>query len=199
MIAPTSSPSLPPSRWAGSGCSWETASKPQRPGLASRIQRRCEAGSPRCWRWCADDPRLNDAISNLGVIGNGTIGSLIDRQGRYVWGCLPHLAADPAFLRPARHPWHAGQGFFDVELEGMTEASQRYIPNTAVLVTTLVADDGSAVELTDFAPRFHQFDRLYHPVMTVRRVRPARGAPRIRIKNPAPGRLGRTRSRENKR
>jgi len=118
---------------------------------------------------------------NLGIIGNGTIGSLIDSEGRFVWGCLPHLAADPVFC-DLLSPVQEGQGFFDVELEGMTSASQRYIPNTAVLVTTLEADDGSAIEITDFAPRFRQFDRLYHPVMTVRRIRPISGAPRIRIK-----------------
>jgi GH15 family glucan-1,4-alpha-glucosidase len=49
-------------------------------------------------------------------------------------------------------------------------------------VTVLHAEDGSSVEITDFAPRFHRWDRLYHPVMYVRRIRPLSGGPRITIK-----------------
>jgi large subunit ribosomal protein L5 len=45
---------------------------------------------------------------DLAVIGNGTVGMLVDSHGRYVWGCLPHLAADPAFcelLQPSLEFW----------------------------------------------------------------------------------------------
>jgi pentatricopeptide repeat protein len=49
-------------------------------------------------------------------------------------------------------------------------------------VTTLHSSDGSAVEITDFAPRYLRWDRLYHPVMLIRRIRPLRGAPRVRVR-----------------
>ncbi len=118
---------------------------------------------------------------DLAVIGNGTVGMLVDPQGRYVWGCLPHLAADPTFCELLQ-PVHEGQGTCSIELEGLVSTEQRYLPNTAVLVTVLHAEDGSSVEITDFAPRFHRWDRLYHPVMYVRRIRPLSGGPRITIK-----------------
>ncbi|MCZ3387803.1 MAG: glycoside hydrolase family 15 protein [Actinomycetia bacterium] len=118
---------------------------------------------------------------DLAVIGNGTVGMLVDGQGRYVWGCLPHLAADPTFCELLQ-PETEGHGVCAVELEGLVSTEQRYLPNSAVLVTVLRAEDGSAVEITDFAPRFHRWDRLYHPVMYIRRIRPLAGGPRVTIR-----------------
>ncbi|HVQ17919.1 MAG TPA: glycoside hydrolase family 15 protein [Actinomycetes bacterium] len=117
----------------------------------------------------------------LAVIGNGTVGALIDSKARFVWACLPHFAADPAFCT-LLNPIAPEQGLCEVELEGLVRSRQRYLPNTAVLVTTLESEDGSSVEVTDFSPRFHRWDRLYHPVMFIRRIRPVSGAPRIRIR-----------------
>src|SRR5262245_26167612 len=118
---------------------------------------------------------------DLAVIGNGTVGMLVDRRARYVWGCLPHLAADPSFcdlLEPTRE----GHGVCEIELEGYVSSEQRYLTNTAVLSTTLFAEDGSAVEVIDFSPRFHRWDRLYHPVMFIRQIRPVAGDPRITVR-----------------
>ncbi len=118
---------------------------------------------------------------DLAVVGNSTVGMLIDAEGRYVWGCLPHLAADPTFCELLQ-PSSEDHGVCAIELEGLVSSEQRYLPNTAVLITVLRAEDGSAVEITDFAPRFERWDRLYHPVMFVRRIRPLAGGPRITIR-----------------
>ena len=118
---------------------------------------------------------------DLAVIGNGTVGMLVDRRGRYVWGCLPHLAADPSFCA-LLEPTLEGHGVCDVELEGFVSSEQHYLPNTAVLSTTLFAEDGSAVEIVDYSPRFRRSDRLYHPVMFVRQIRPVTGVPRITVR-----------------
>jgi GH15 family glucan-1,4-alpha-glucosidase len=133
------------------------------------------------------DSPPDDAVSgqqhslDLAVVGNSTVGMLVDARGRYVWGCLPHLAADPTFC-DLLQPSHPGHGVCEVELEGLVATEQHYLPNTAVLITVLRAGDGSAVEITDFAPRFHRWDRLYHPVMFVRRIRPLSGGPRVTIR-----------------
>ena len=42
--------------------------------------------------------------------------------------------------------------------------------------------NGGAVEIIDFAPRWHQNERFYRPVMLLRHVRPLSGLPRIRIR-----------------
>jgi len=124
---------------------------------------------------------MNDL--NLAVIGNSSFGALIDRMGRIVWSCMPRFDGDPVFCAlldgtTANEP----TGFYAVEIEDFDRAEQRYIPNTAVLVTTLYDRSGSAVEITDFAPRFKQLDRLYRPVMILRRLRPIAGRPRIRVR-----------------
>ena len=123
----------------------------------------------------------HESSLDLAVIGNGTVGVLVDRAGRYVWGCLPHLAADPSFCA-LLEPTHDGHGVCEIDLEGFVSSEQSYLPNTAVLKTTLHSDDGSAVEIIDFAPRFHRWDRLYHPVMFVRQIRPVAGVPRVTVR-----------------
>jgi GH15 family glucan-1,4-alpha-glucosidase len=118
---------------------------------------------------------------DLAVVGNGTVGMLIDKKGDYVWGCLPHLAADPSFCS-LLEPTLEGHGVCNIELDGMVSSEQHYLPNTAVLSTTLYAGDGSTVEIIDFSPRFNRWDRLYHPVMFIRQIRPLSGDPRLTIR-----------------
>ena len=118
---------------------------------------------------------------DLGVVGNGSIGALIDARGRIVWCCLPAFDGDPAFCA-LLSPRIDDGGFFDVALEGEAGAAQSYRDNSAVLVTRLDASDGSAIEITDFAPRCKQNGRIYHPMSLVRTIRPLAGAPRIRLR-----------------
>ena len=116
----------------------------------------------------------------LGVIGNGTFAALVDDQARIVWTCLPRFDGDPVFcdlLEPA-----IDAGFFAIELDGFSHASQHYVHNSAILVTRLEAADGSAVEITDFAPRYKQNGRLFHPHSLVRTLRAVAGTPRLRVR-----------------
>lgn len=121
------------------------------------------------------------ATLNLGVVGNGSFSALIDATGRVVWSCLPAFDGDPVFCALLEPVAHEG-GYFAVEVDDLAHAEQRYLENTAVLVTTLHDAHGGVVEVLDFAPRFKQFGRIYHPVMLLRRVRPLAGAPRIRLR-----------------
>ena len=120
---------------------------------------------------------------DLGVIGNGTIGALVDRMARIVWCCLPRLDGDPVFCGLLESDGGSREdGVFAVELERFAHSRQHYDPGTAVLRTELFDEDGQGVEVTDFAPRFVLHDRLFRPAQVVRRVRPLRGRPRIRIR-----------------
>jgi len=121
------------------------------------------------------------ASLELGIIGNGSVSALVDRNARLVWCCLPSFNGDPAFCSLLSPTSHDG-GFFDVALEGQKASSQFYVENTAVLVTRLAAEDGSALEITDFAPRFKQHGRIFHPMSLVRTIRPIAGAPRITLR-----------------
>ena len=119
---------------------------------------------------------------DLALIGNGSLGALIDPRGRIVWTCLPRFDGDPVFCALLKDHGEPDHGFFDIELHDFARAERRYRTNSAILITTLHANDGSCIEITDFAPRFKQFGRTFRPTMLVRHIRPRAGNPRVRIR-----------------
>jgi len=119
---------------------------------------------------------------DLIMIGNGTVAALLDRNARYNWACLPDFEGDPAFCDLLRSRSGEDPGFFDVLLDGHTHSEQRYVPNTAVVITTLHDGKGNAVEIVDFAPRFKHLGRSFRPTMFVRSLRPVSGRPRIKVR-----------------
>ena len=117
---------------------------------------------------------------DLAVVGNCAWAGLLDRRARLVWACLPRFDSDPIF--PALlddRPGH--DGTFTIDLVDLEASEQRYDGNTAVLVTVLRDHRGGAIELRDFAPRFQNHGRMFRPTMLIRRVRPLRGDPRVRV------------------
>ena len=73
----------------------------------------------------------------------------------------------------------ADYGFMAVDLLDVDACRAGLPDNTAILVTRLHDRHGGAVEITDFAPRFRQYGRMFRPMMLVRRVRRLAGSPRI--------------------
>ena len=125
------------------------------------------------------------ATLEQGVIGNGTIAALIDREARIGWFCLPRLDGEPVF-----NALLGGAGGFAITLEGMVSAQQAYVRNTAILETVLTAQDGSSIRITDFAPRFTDRGRMFRPAAIVRQVTPLAGMPRITVELSAQNGLG---------
>ncbi len=102
---------------------------------------------------------MSESNLDLGLVGNGSFGALIDARARVVWCCLPAFDGDPAFcalLQP-----RIDGGDWTVELEDFAGSEQRYLDNTAVLQTILHDVHGGAIEITDFAPRWRQHGRGY--------------------------------------
>lgn len=118
----------------------------------------------------------------LGIIGNCSISALIDDRGRIVWWCLPRPDGDPVFHALLGSNGRPDDGAFTIELEDYSHSEQYYIENTAILRTRLIATDGSAIEIEDFAPRFLARGRVFRPAQIVRRLRPLAGTPRIAMK-----------------
>ena len=116
----------------------------------------------------------------LWPIGNCQVSGLIDDTGALVWGCVPRVDGDPVFSSLLNGS-QRDAGIWRFELEGQVSASQRYIRNTPHLLTTLEAEDGSAIEILDFSPRFERSGRMYRPVAYARIVRPISGNPRIKV------------------
>ncbi len=119
---------------------------------------------------------------DLALVGNGTVGALIDAHGAVVWACFPRFDGDPMFCELLQGSRAATSGAWAIELLDVAHEAQAYLPNTPVLVTRLVDQHGGAVEITDFAPRFRQFDRVFCPVSLVRQIRRVAGTPRIRVR-----------------
>jgi GH15 family glucan-1,4-alpha-glucosidase len=123
---------------------------------------------------------------DLAVIGNGSFSALVDEEGCVVWACMPRFDSEPVFCSLLQNDAQASAqadktGVYAVELMDLERTEQRYLANTAILVTCLYDRHGGAVEVRDFAPRFGQYGRFFRPMMLVRQVRPIAGTPRIRI------------------
>ena len=120
---------------------------------------------------------------DLALIGNGHIGALLDSRGEIVWACFPRFDGDPVFCSLLRERTHQDDvGFCAVELVDVVQHEQAYLPNTPIVVTRMTDRAGAVVEVTDLAPRFRQFGRLFCPMMLVRQVRRISGNPRIRVR-----------------
>jgi len=118
---------------------------------------------------------------DLAAVGNCAIASLIDRNGRHVWFCFPRLDGDPVFSALVNGD-DPQQGFMDVVVCDALETNQRYLPNTAVLETTITDRHGGQVRLIDFAPRAQRFGRSFRPPLLIRRIEPVTKHVRLKVR-----------------
>lgn len=117
---------------------------------------------------------------DLALIGNCTVGALVDAHANIVWGCFPRFDGDPVFCALLKDL--DDYGFFSLELHDCERTEQEYLENTAILVTRLYDQHGGVIEVTDFAPRFGQHGRRFRPMMLVRRIRRLDGSPRVTLR-----------------
>src|SRR5262249_45412734 len=103
---------------------------------------------------------------DLAVIGNGRTAALVDPTASLVWVCYPRFDGDPIFSRLLAGDEE--KGFADVVLHDMADFQSEYLRNTAVVSTVLTDQRGGAVRITDFAPRYRQFDRIFRPPQLIR-------------------------------
>lgn len=118
-------------------------------------------------------PRLEE----VGIVGNGQFAAHVASDGDVVWCCLPRLDAEPVLaglLDAARG------GRFRVAPASGAAGRQRYLDNTNVLVTEF-EDGQGAFRVVDFAPRFEQHERAFHPAQLFRVLEPVRGTPRVSV------------------
>ena len=117
---------------------------------------------------------------DLAVIGNGRTAALIEPTSRIVWWCFPNFDGDPIFCRLLSG--REEKGFCEVVLDQAVEIASEYLRNTAIVSTTITDRRGGAVRITDFAPRFNQFGRVFRPPQLVRIIEPIAGLPRITVR-----------------
>ena len=132
---------------------------------------------------------------DLALIGNCTVGALIDARGDDRLGLLPALRRRPGVLLAARRERRA------TTASPPSNSPIASAPSSTTSRTRRSWSRGSTtataarVEITDFAPRFRQYGRMFRPMMLVRRIRrlsrqpahDAAPAPGLRLRRSAPG------------
>lgn len=118
-------------------------------------------------------------VYNSGIIGNCSFIAHIEKNSNINWLCWPTF--DDSFIFGGLLDSKKGGEFSILPHHGILRSSQEYIENTNILTTTIESSDGS-YRITDFAPRFEQYDRYYKPLMLIRKIEPLSGHPKIKIK-----------------
>lgn len=125
-------------------------------------------------------------MNNLdyGIIGNCQSAALISKYGNVEWCCLPQFDSASVFAKILDEE---KGGSFDVVTDESYRISQKYIPNTTILVTEF--NNGTdAFEFIDFMPRYIENNGKHHtPAEVTRYVKYIQGKPKFRVKyNPRP-------------
>ncbi|QNR85716.1 glycoside hydrolase family 15 protein [Pedobacter riviphilus] len=117
-------------------------------------------------------------LYQTGIIGNCAFIAHVNKNTDISWLCWPRF--DSPFVFGSLLDEKKG-GEFSILPQGKFTSHQYYIENTNVLRTEITAEDGK-YRITDFAPRFHLYDRYFKPLMFIRKIEPLAGNPRITIK-----------------
>ena len=128
----------------------------------------------------SDQSGIEGRPLDLALIGNCRIAALVNGTGRIVWWCFPSFDSNPVFCRLLAGDEE--KGFCDVVVADLSSAKSSYVRNTAILETELEDRRGGRVRITDFAPRFTRYERIFRPPQLVRQITPIAGLPRIQIR-----------------
>lgn len=113
-----------------------------------------------------------------GIIGNCAFLAYVNKDTNISWLCWPRF--DSSFVFGSLLDEEKGGTFSIKPHEGDFESEQYYIENTNVLRTEITSEDG-VYRVTDFCPRFKQYDRYFKPLMLIRKIEPIKGNPKIKI------------------
>jgi GH15 family glucan-1,4-alpha-glucosidase len=114
---------------------------------------------------------------NAGLIGNCSYLAHINTNTNISWLCWPRF--DSSFVFGGLLDEHNGGEFSILPAEEFS-SEQYYLENTNVLCTEITTSEGK-YKVTDFAPRFYQYERYFKPLMLIRKIEPLEGLPRVRV------------------
>ena len=116
---------------------------------------------------------------DMGLVGNCAFLGLIGTDTAVRWLCWPRF--DSSFVFGSLLDEEKGGEYRIRPAGGAAFTSHQYYEeNTNVLCTEIETIDGS-YRVTDFAPRFPQYERYYKPLMFIRKVEPLDGTPRVQV------------------
>lgn len=114
---------------------------------------------------------------NYGLIGNCQSSALIDKSGTIAWLCMPRPDSPPVFGQILDEDG----GCFSISPVGSYKSEQQYLPNTNILLTKMICENGSEFQITDFCPRFERNGHMYRPNSIFRIVEVLKGNPTIQV------------------
>ncbi|WP_456460173.1 glycoside hydrolase family 15 protein [Reichenbachiella sp.] len=127
---------------------------------------------------------------DYGVIGNCAYTAHIKTDTNIAWMCWPRF--DSSFIFGNLIDDEKGGEFSALPVEGDYDSKQYYLENTNVLCTEITSSTGK-YRVTDFAPRYLQFERSYKPLMLIRKIEPISEHPNIKVVCDPVGDYGNTR------
>ncbi|MEM7552324.1 MAG: glycoside hydrolase family 15 protein [Bacteroidota bacterium] len=116
---------------------------------------------------------------NSAIVGNCAFIAHVATDTNISWMCWPKF--DSSFIFGSLLDNEKGGEFSILPDNEKYSSTQSYVENTNILSTRIECEEGSYT-ITDFAPRFSQYDRDYKPLMLIRKIQPENGTPSIRIK-----------------
>lgn len=115
---------------------------------------------------------------NYGIIGNCRSAALVSDKGAIEWCCLPEFDSASVFAKILDQ--EIG-GSFEIQVSDDYTITQKYIPNTSILVTTF-SNGTDAFEINDFMPRYRKERGGYMaPPEIIRYFKKLSGNPSFRI------------------
>jgi GH15 family glucan-1,4-alpha-glucosidase len=119
-------------------------------------------------------------VNNLyyGIIGNCRSAALVSKKGAIDWCCLPKFDSPSVFAKLLDDK---KGGTFGFTVDSGYSITQKYLSNTAVLVTKF-SNGIAAFEVIDFMPRYRKMDGTHHsPPEFIRYIKHLSGKPEIKI------------------
>jgi glucoamylase len=113
----------------------------------------------------------------MGIVGNCSYLAYIDDTAAVKWLCWPKF--DSSFVFGSLLDTKRG-GEFSIAPAGQHKSKQYYIENTNVLITEFESAEGK-FRVVDCAPRFLQYERIFRPLMFVRKIELISGSPVIKV------------------
>lgn len=113
-----------------------------------------------------------------GIIGNCAYIAHVQTDTNISWLCWPSF--QDSFVFGGLLDKGMGGEFSILPQGGITESKQYYVDNTNILATEISSEQGS-YRVTDFAPRFEQFERYFKPLMIIRKIEKLTGNPKIKV------------------
>ena len=115
---------------------------------------------------------------NYGIIGNCKSSALINENSSIDWCCLPQFDSSSVFCKILDKD---SGGSLKIECNDDFIISQKYLENTAIIITTF-KNDNSEFDVVDFMPRFKDDNNGYYSSPEIQRILiPKKGTPSFKV------------------